>query len=50
MNRTQKLLASLYTLLYAAGIWVVCMDVTTWRKHEPSGAQLQIKATMKAVR
>jgi hypothetical protein len=50
MKRTEKLLTALYTLLYAAGIWIVCMDVTTWRKHEPSGAQVQAKAMMKAAR
>lgn len=50
MTRTQKLLTALYTVLYAVGIWIVYMDVTTWRKHEPSGAQIQMKAQMKAVR
>lgn len=50
MTRTQKLITAFYACLYLAGIWIVYLDVTTWRKHEPSGAQVQMKAQMKAAR
>jgi hypothetical protein len=50
MTTTQKLLTAFYAALYAAGIWIVYMDVSVWRKDAPSGAQIQMKTQMKAAR
>lgn len=50
MTRNKKLLTAIYTVLYAAGLWIVYMDVTIWRKDDPSGAQVQAKAMMKVSR
>lgn len=43
MTRYEKFIAVAYAVLYALGIWVVCMDLYVWRAKEPgpSGAQIQ---------
>jgi threonine/homoserine/homoserine lactone efflux protein len=50
MTRLQKALTYLYVLLYAAGLYVLYMDVYVWRAEEPkpSGAQIQAAQQAKA--
>ena len=50
MKLHEKIFTAIYIILYAAGIWVVYMDVTTWRKDEPSGAQIQMQELIKPAR
>ena len=50
MNIYKKTLCTIYIALYAAGIWIVYMDINTWRKADPSGAQIQAKAQLKGAR
>lgn len=51
MKKQQLILTPIYAALWVFMAWALYSDLFVWRKEEPlSGAQIQIKAQMKAVR